>query len=565
MTLTRELRLADIPKDLPADAPLPVTIATETPVDRWGVQEVLDCTAAGVDLSRAPLSLIIAHDTGCLAVGVVEGLSADGARVAGLARFGTSPEAQQIRADVLAGIHRYLSVGYKLLDEGSPIEGGLKFRWQPFEVSIVPVPADPASGFFRSLPGVHSMNTSTQTRDADAINQLCLEHRVPEIAQGLNARAATIEQARAAVVEELARRDQAAGGHLNVRGSQGGTGGERDRILNSLVQRMGGRVQGEVIRSADMVGIARRALELGGQRVYDDDSRASILHRALTTSDYPNLLGTAVGRVLMAAYEESPAVLKRVARKVILPDFRDKTTIRLGPNSALLKTNEHGEFKYGSVEGETKNTWKLSTWGRIISITRQALINDDLGGFNSVISKFGQAAARLEADQLVSILTAPPNVDAAALFATTRNNLITGAGSALQLSSLSLAVQSLRAQKDLDGGLVMQEPAFLVVPAALETIALQLVAALQPAAVTNVQPFKLDVIVEPRLDAISATAWYLVAGNQSSLEYGYLEGNEGVQTFTEEGFEIDGLAIKARLDFGAGWVAPIGWVKGAGA
>ena len=71
-------------------------------------------------------------------------------------------------------------------------------------------------------------------------------------------------------------------------------------------------------------------------------------------------------------------------------------------------------------------------------------------------------------------------------------------------------------------------------------------------------------LVEPRLDAASTTGWYLVAGNQASLEYGYLDGNEGIQTMQREGFEIDGLEIKARLDFGCGWTAPVGWVKSTG-
>jgi hypothetical protein len=115
------------------------------------------------------------------------------------------------------------------------------------------------------------------------------------------------------------------------------------------------------------------------------------------------------------------------------------------------------------------------------------------------------------------------------------------------------------------GGFIIQEPAFLVVPAALETLARQLVAIITPAATTSVQPYGVTVVVEPRLDAFSATAWYLVAGNQSALEYGYLDGATGPQTFTQDGWEVDGTEFKCRLDFGAGWVSPLGWVKSTGA
>ena len=86
-----------------------------------------------------------------------------------------------------------------------------------------------------------------------------------------------------------------------------------------------------------------------------------------------------------------------------------------------------------------------------------------------------------------------------------------------------------------------------------------------PVQAGEVQPYRLDVAVEPRLDAVSTTAWYLVAKGQASLEYGYLDGEEGVQSDQRIGFEIEGVELKARLDFGCGWVNYIGWVKNTGA
>ena len=137
-------RLAEAAAD---DAPIPCTIATQTPVQRYGVFEVLDCSETGVDLSRSPLPLIVSHDSQQLSIGLVENLRSMGDRVAGDVRFASSPEAQQVRADVLGGIHRSLSVGYVHLDEGTPVDGGFMYRWQPYEVSIVSVPADPQAGF----------------------------------------------------------------------------------------------------------------------------------------------------------------------------------------------------------------------------------------------------------------------------------------------------------------------------------------------------------------------------------------------------------------------------------
>lgn len=390
--LMRELRMEAPAADLAPDAPIPCTIATTAPVGRGTTGEILDCSAAGVDLSRAPLPLIVAHDANKLAIGLVEQLVATGDRVTGVVRFSTSPEAQQVRADVLAGIHRNLSVGYSILDAGREVPGGLVYRWQPAEVSIVPVPADPAAGFFRSLPGVQTMPTITaplQT-NKDEIVRLCRHYKVESLTDGLIHQNATIDQTREAVLNELARRDMAAGGHLNIRQNEIGTTRESELIVNTLVARMGGRPKGDTLPAADCAGLAVRAMQLSGQNVSERDSRDRILQRAFHgTSDFPALLGSAVGRVLHDAYDAAPAALKAIARLNNLTDFRDRSVVRLGGAPSLEKVNEHGEFKYGSVP-EASNAWRLATFGRIIGLSRQAMVNDDLGGFADLLVKFGQ-------------------------------------------------------------------------------------------------------------------------------------------------------------------------------
>lgn len=562
--LTRELKFGPLARDIAQDEPIPATIATTTPVDRYGVLEVLDCTATGIDLARAPLPLIVAHDQSSLAIGVVENIVAMGDKVTGDVRFGTSPEAQQIRADVIAGIHRGLSVGYSRLDVVSPVDGGFLYRWMPYEVSITPIPADKNAGFFRNLPGATNMPTTTEHAE---IKDLCTRHKLGGLADTLIREGKTLDQSRAIILTKLAEADIASGGHLNVRSNPytNHDSAQHDLLVNTLVQRMGGKPNGDVMRSMDCTGIAIQALEMKGISVSHRESRDTILHRAMGTSDFPLLLGNAAGRVLLSAYEESPATLKQVARLNNLPNFKDRTVIRLpGGAPSLEKVNENGEFKHGAMN-EAGNGWRLATYGRIVSLSRQALVNDDLGAFSELLTEFGKAAARREADELVSMLTGTPTVDGSALFHVDRSSLISGAGSALQLSSLATAVKSLRLQKEVGGGFIIQEPAFLVVPAALETTARQLVASITPNSAGNVQPYSLTVVVEPRLDAVSTTAWYLVAGNQAALEYGYLDGAAGPQTFQQDGFEIDGTEFKCRLDFGTGWVSPVGWVKSIGA
>ena len=156
----------------PASLTVPVTISTETPYDRGSYMEILGHRPDEVDLSRAPLPLIEQHDSGQLNIGVVENLRLDNGKLRGLARFArTVPRAMEVYGAIADGIIRNVSVGYYLLDDGTPDSSdsrALRFRWQPFEASAVSVPADPNAGFFRSdsieikptAPAVHTASKS---------------------------------------------------------------------------------------------------------------------------------------------------------------------------------------------------------------------------------------------------------------------------------------------------------------------------------------------------------------------------------------------------------------------
>ena len=125
-------------------------------------------------------------------------------------------------------------------------------------------------------------------------------------------------------------------------------------------------------------------------------------------------------------------------------------------------------------------------------------------------------------------------------------------------SSLALGRQNFRLQTGPQGTILNLTPRYLIVPAALETTALQLVAPMNLAvtAVTAGVPDwvrSIIVVVEPRLDANSTTRWYLAADpvDIDTIEYCFLEGQEGVYFETRQGFEVDGIEMKARMDFAA--------------
>jgi hypothetical protein len=151
--------------------------------------------------------------------------------------------------------------------------------------------------------------------------------------------------------------------------------------------------------------------------------------------------------------------------------------------------------------------------------------------------------------------------DTLAVFHATHGNL--AATSAISVASLGAARLAMRKQTGLGGVLINTTPKYLVVPADLETLAEQVLTTINATAIADANPFggKLTLIVEPRLT--SATQWYITAdpATADGLEFSYLEGAPGPQIETRAGFEVDGMQIKVRLDYGCGWIDYRGWYR----
>ena len=423
--------------------------------------------------------------------------------------------------------------------------------------------------------------TQLQNRDAEntEIRTLVKRHGLPDqFATDLVERNLMVDAARLAVLDELARRDLASGGHLNVNPHGfphlSGEVSVREQIIEALVSRMGGAAAkpGNQYVHASVPEIARECLEVRGVRTAGM-SRSELVQRSIsgahTTSDFANLLTTSGERTLRQSFASYAGGVKRICKPSTATDFRAKQRLMLGEAPALLKVSENGEFKSGTM-AEMKSSYGLSTFGRIFSISRQALINDDLDAFGELSVKYGRAAAEFESSFLVSLLLSNPVMgDGVALFHATHGNLQTGAGSALQLTSLSTARLAMRLQKGMDGVTPIDATAkYLVVPAALETAAEQLLTVLMATQISNVNPFggKLELVVDPRLDVTSATAWYLAtdANALDTIEYAYLDSANGPEVIPDVGFEIDGMQWKVRLDFGAGVLEHRGLYKSNG-
>jgi len=306
---------------------------------------------------------------------------------------------------------------------------------------------------------------------------------------------------------------------------------------------------------------------------------------AESTSDFPAILANVANKTLRQGYEAYPRTFQPFCRQMTATDFKPVNRVMLADAPVLQMLNEKGEYHRANLT-DNNISYKLATYGEIVALTRKVIINDDLQAFTRVPALLGVAAACLESDTVWGIIISNPSAAYAgdktptALFAAAHNNLLTGTGSSIDstvggasaLGALGAGRKELRMQKGPQGTPLNLVPRFLAVPTALETYMLQVVYPINIASsdATKVVPEwvrSLVPIVEPRLDAASATAWYLIAdpAQVDTVEYCYLEGQQGVYIETKQGFEIDGVEIKARMDFGAAAIDYRGMQKSAGA
>lgn len=505
-------------------------------------------------------------------IGVIEdaGMRAEGLWVR--IKFRSTDAARAILTDISEGTLRALSIGYRVAEWKDSREGGHRVRtavkWEAIEVSIVPIPAD-AGAHFRN--GENDMPGTTP----EALNRATINAEIRSIAATAGLDQNWIDaQIDAEATTDAAR--EAAFTAMRERSAQTSTRTTRADITfdNNDPQVIAARA-GEALYArshpeheisaparafAYMTPMdhAREALRRNGMNT-TGLSGDGILTRALhTTSDFPLILGDAVNRELRTAYNAAPSGARQLARQSTARDFRLKRKLMLGDAPALERVNEGGEFKHGTID-EAQETYRIATFGKIIGITRQALINDDLGAFTDLPRKMGIAARAFENDFIVNmILSNPAMSDGNAVFSAPHGNVTAVFG--FDADTLSDARTAMRRQTGLGGMLIDVTPRYLVVPPELETDGEKLLSEITATTTDDVNPFsKLSLLVEPRLT--NAEQFFIAADPASvdGLEYAYLEGAPGPQTETRAGFEVDGVQTKIRLDFGAGWIDHRGW------
>lgn len=386
----------------------------------------------------------------------------------------------------------------------------------------------------------------------------------------------SLEDARAILLKAIGKGTKPAGGDPDVGAGEDASDKFRIQCTEAIAVRAmllkPKDAKNNEMRGYTLFEMARMALEIGGSSTRGL-GKLELVGRAFTTSDFPLLLADASNKSMLKGFEEAPETWQIWAQKGNLSDFKVGNRLNLSSFDDLILVNENGEFKYGTFT-EERETIQLATYGKLFSISRQAIINDDLSAFTMIPTRMGRAASRVVGDLAYGQITANPLMgDGVALFAAGHNNVLTGAGEGnMNVVNFGLARNLMALQSDVSGsatGLNIR-PAFMLTPVAREDEAkVLMVSETDPdqanARVPNIVRNAAEVVSDPRLDADSAVTWYLAAGQQfDTIEVAFLDGVEAPTMEQQQGWSVDGTEFKIRIDIG---VAPMSfrtWVRNTG-
>lgn len=325
-------------------------------------------------------------------------------------------------------------------------------------------------------------------------------------------------------------------------------------IGDSLIMRSGLSVadahkDAEMFRGASMMEIARMVTGYGG---YDKNA---IIQRAMSTSDFPVLLGNVANRVLVQAFELANGTFDQWTTAVDVDDFKIRNEANLEMFSGRLKKITEGGEKKNKETSENNESWRIYSRGAEVMITREMLINDDLGAFNDIILGFGEMAKRTANGETYDLLQSLGDysgykmADGKTIFHADHKNI--GTAAALSVDSLTNGRTLMRRQTTKGGDALNINPAYLLVAPELETTALQLLNSESTMGQANAgvaNPFRnsLKLIVDAEL---SAKPWYLAA-NRRTVKVGYLKGTNRRPVVNEKERSLSGIKYECVFDFG---------------
>lgn len=601
-----------------------LSFSSETPYGRWFGDEILCHDEECINLDRFNDGLgtvLFNHDRDAV-VGHIEKVWIEDNRGKALVRFDEDEQSDAIFKKVQSGTLQGVSVGYSIkryevLEDDSTTSTNGRFTgpayvitdWEPLEISIVSVPADPTVGVGRSADDIQihtSIDTQEEQKGMDEKEKLTETPEVKsapveggitkeQLAKAMEEErkrtseitamfrdfdvegadeaivlGKSVDEAREMVMDQLRARNKGVSVTMGEAESDKFRAAAQDAVLLAAGIQVAEAAPGaQELRGHSMVELAREALQREGLKANFGDNMELARAAINSTSTFPAIMSNLANKSVMVGFNEAETTYQIWAGKGSNRDFKEAARYALSEAGNLELVPEGGQFKQDSL-GEASARTKVATYGKLFSLTRQAIINDDLGLFSKIATKYGSAAKRLVNKMVYAQLTGNVQMqDNVALFDAKHGN-VAGTGEALSVKAIAKAITAMRRQKGIKGEATLNiTPKYLVIPPELEMTAYEIVnstAAVDGVNSGVVNPYKGRFIIVVDAELTDPTAWYLVADatQHDTIEVTYLNGVETPRLETRQGFDVDGIEYKVAFDCGVSALDFRGLYKNAG-
>ncbi|MCU1065376.1 ATP-dependent Clp protease proteolytic subunit [Stenotrophomonas maltophilia] len=389
--------------------------------------------------------------------------------------------------------------------------------------------------------------------------------------------AITEDVARGKLLAKLAASGQPLAGGFSITDVVPEEDNQRRAQVNALLARAGvltgadadSARNGNPYAHTTLLALAERSLIQAGvnTRGMDREQIARGVLAVQTTSDFPVLLENVLHRVLVGAYNLQQFTWTRFCATGTLSDYRPHSRFHLSSFSDLKPVNEAGEYENGVLGDGEVETIKGARKGRILQITPEVLVNDDLGAFVRITTALGQAAGRTIEKDVYDVLKqngglGPVMKDGHTLFHAEHGNI--AAGAAVSVDSFDAMRQMMALQMDPGGNDYLD----ISLSRFLGTVAMHGRATLvnnseyNPDVTGKLQVNNTsratfsDIITSPRLG--TGKGWYGFADPnvEPVIEVAFLNGVQTPVLEQETNFRTDGLSWKVVHKYGVG---AVGW------
>ena len=303
------------------------------------------------------------------------------------------------------------------------------------------------------------------------------------------------------------------------------------------------------------------------------------IRAAFSTLSLPGILSNLANKLLLNSYYNVPSVVRSIFKIGQLNDFKQHKRFRLVGDMTFQVVNAAGELPSGTL-GEQTYPIQADVYGKFFNLTRQDVMNDDLGAFLEIPRLCGRGAALAVEEAGMSLLMANANSYFAAIPTDYSANYFEGAATVLGVAGLDSAVALMLKQTDPYGKPIMLSPTFLLVPPELKSLADRLFVSQDLAGISGTQlpganthqgkykPVSSPYLSNSKFTGNSSVAWYLLADPQdiAAFELAFVNGRDvpQVEATTMDGKNL-GLGYRAFMDFGVAPMDPRAAVKSKGA